>query len=87
MQQNGIDYDSLVLDARKKLTMTGVETVDGFSDQSLRLTVKGNKVSVLGENIKITSFNKNTGTLTAEGKFVQIKYGGQKAPIVKRLFK
>ena len=87
MQQNGMDYDSLVLDARKKLTMTGVETVDGFSEQSLRLTVKGNKVCVLGENIKITSFNKNTGTLTAEGKFVQIKYGGQKAPIVKRLFK
>ncbi len=87
MQQNVIDIDSLVLDGRKKLTMTGVETVDGFSEQSLRLTVKGNKVLVSGENIKITSFNKNTGTLSAEGKFVQIKYGAQKAPIVKRLFK
>ena len=87
MQQNVIDIDSLVLDGRKKLNMTGVEMVDGFSEQSLRLTVKGNKVLITGENIKITSFNKNTGSLSAEGKFVQIKYGGQKTPIVKRLFK
>ncbi len=87
MQQNVIETDSLVLDGRKKLSMTCVDTVDGFSEQSLKLTVKGNKVLVSGENIKITSFNKNTGNLTAEGEFVQIKYGTQKTPIVKRLFK
>lgn len=87
MQQNVIETDSLVLDGRKKLSMTCVDTVDGFSEQSLKLTVKGNKVLVSGENIKITSFNKNTGNLTAEGEFAQIKYGTQKTPIVKRLFK
>ena len=87
MQQNSIETDSLVLDGRKKLSMTCVEAVDGFTEQSLKITVKGNKVNILGSNIKISSFNKNTGSLTAEGEFFEIKYLGKKQSIVKRLFK
>lgn len=67
--------------------MTGVETVDGFSEQSLKLTVNGNKVTVNGNGIKITAFNKATGNLSADGDFYEIKYGGKKPPLVKRLFK
>ncbi len=87
MQQNTIETDSLVLDGRKKLSMTCVEAVDGFTEQSLKITVKGNKVIVLGSSIKITSFNKSTGNLTAEGEFFEIKYSDKKQPFVKRLFK
>lgn len=87
MQQNVIEIDTLVLDGRKKLTMSCVETVDGFSEQSLKITVKGNKVFIIGNGIKITSFNKATGNLTAEGEFFEIKYGAKKQPLVKRIFK
>lgn len=87
MQQNVIETDTLVLEGRKKLTMSCVETVDGFSEQSLKITVKGNKVFITGNGIKITAFNKTTGNLTAEGDFFEIKYGVKKQPFVKRLFK
>ncbi len=87
MQQSVIETDSLVLEGRKKLSMTCVEAVDGFSEQSLKLTVKGNKVAVFGENIKITAYNKNTGSLSAEGDFTEIKYNLKKQPLIKRLFK
>ncbi len=87
MQQSVVETDNLVLDGRNKLTMTCVEAVDAFSEQTLKLTVKGNKVTIFGENIKITAYNKNTGNLNAEGDFIEIKYNAKKQPLIKRLFK
>jgi len=81
------ELDKLCLDGRKRLSMTGVETVDGFTEQSLKLTVNGNRVAINGSGIKITAFNKATGTLTADGDFHEIRYTDKKAPLVKRLFK
>jgi len=86
-QQTSIQADRLVLDARKSLSMTGVQSVDGFSNQYLNLTVFGNKVRIVGENIKISSYNKSTGSFTADGIFTEIKYNHKKVPFVKRLFK
>ena len=82
---NGID--KLELEGRKRLSMTGVNSVDGFSEQYLKLTVNGSKVQILGDKIKITSFNQNSGNLSADGKFNQIKYDVKKEPIFKRIFK
>ncbi len=87
MQQIVKEMDKLILEGRKSLQMTGVETVDGFSEQSLKLTVGGCKTQILGENIKITSFNKNNGNLSAEGEFFEIKYNYKKKPLIKRIFK
>ena len=85
--QNQMEMDKLSLEGRKFLAMTGVQSVDGFSEQFLNITVSGNKVKILGENIKISSFNKASGNLTAEGVFNEIKYNAKKVPLVKRLFK
>lgn len=84
VQQNG---DRLELLCRKRLAMSGVEAVDGFSEQALYLTVSGVKVKITGEKIKITAFNKAAGTLAAEGVFNEIKYGAKKTPLLKRIFK
>lgn len=89
MQQN-TDFktnDTLTLEARKKLSMTGVEAVDGFSAQTLKLTVNGVKVMIIGQDLKITAFNKATGSLTADGTFNEIKYNAQKKPLLKRVLK
>ena len=86
MQEQGT-CDKLELECRKKLAMSGVETVDGFTEQSLNLTVAGEKVRISGDNIKITSYNKGTGNLTADGTFYEIKYTRKKEPLAKRLFK
>lgn len=87
MQQNPVIMEKLTLDGRQHLTLTGVDTVDGFSEQSLKLTVMGSKVFINGENIKISAFNKATGNLIADGNFYEIKYNYKKQPIIKRLFK
>ena len=86
MQENKIN-ETLTLENRKRLCMTEVSSVDAFSEQSLRLTVGGNRVFILGSNLKITAFNQAQKTLTAEGNIVQIKYDGAKTPLLKKVFK
>lgn len=86
MQQTD-DIQRLTLEGQKRLNMNGVESVDGFSDRELRLTVSGNRVLVAGDGIRITAYSKGTGNLQADGKFTAIKYDFKKAPLLKRVFK
>ena len=85
--QSPIEIDKLTLEGRKKLSMNGVESVDAFSEQGLRLTITGGKMTIGGEGIKITSYNKATGSLTAEGKIKEIKYADKGQSFIKRIFK
>lgn len=85
--ENQLNNDKLEIIGRKRLAMSGVEEVDGFSEQVLNLTVLGNKVKITGEKIKITAFNKATGTLMADGVFNEIKYNAKRVPLLKRIFK
>ncbi len=86
-QNKSMELDKLLLEGQKKLNMTGVDAVESFSEQSLKLKVSGNKVNIFGENIKITAYNKANGNLSAEGLFNEIKYSHSKAPLLKRIFK
>ena len=67
--------------------MTGVSSVDGYSENSVKLTSNDTKIFIYGNNLKITAFNKATGSLSCDGEFSEIKYGGRKTPILKRVFK
>ncbi len=87
MSEKPVEMEKLVIDARKRLTMSGVSSVDSFSEQVINLTVSGSKVKITGENLKITAFNKGSGNLTADGAFKEIKYDFKKTPLIKRLFK
>lgn len=79
--------ESLCLENRKKISLTKVKSVDAFNDQMLKLTLTSDTVTILGENIKITAYNKQTENFTAEGKFFQIKYGNKKTSLLKKLVK
>ena len=85
--QNSPNSDKLVIDERKKLTISGVSSVDGFSDQFLKLNINGSKGYITGENIKITSYNNLSGMLTADGTFNSVKYDYKKESLAKKLFK
>lgn len=87
MQNNSDLTEKITLEGRKYLSINNVESVDGYNEQVLRLTVNGSKMTVSGDKIKITAFNKASGSLTAEGQFVEFKFNRKKVPIVKRLFK
>ena len=84
---NSTELEKLELVGRNKLAMNGVESVDGFSEQALNLTVSGVKVKITGDKIKISSYNKAGGILTAEGVFNEIRYNAKKTPFLKKIFK
>ena len=84
---NEQDLQVLTLEGQKRLTMTGVESVDSFSEQSLKLSVAGKRVLITGNHIKISSFNTATGSLTADGTFDSVRYDGKKGNFFKRVFK
>lgn len=85
---NNINLNSrLELEDRKRLSLTGVQSVDGFSEEVINLTVANSKMKVVGEKIKITSYSKNTGVLSADGVFSEIKYNYKKESLLKKIFK
>lgn len=65
----------LTLEGQKKLTMTGVESVDAFSEQTIRLTVAGKKVTIGGNHLKVTSFSQEKGDFSASGEVDDVRFG------------
>lgn len=67
--------------------MSGVTSADGLNQSGIEVTTSSGKIQITGENLKIVAFTKESGNLEVEGKIFEIKYKGEKKPLVKRLFK
>ena len=77
---------SIMLEQRKNLNVSGVESVVAFSEVKIVLALSGgDKLCIIGTGLKITGFSKSNGAFTAEGKIVGISYGGSN--FASRIFK
>lgn len=69
---------SVIIEQRKNITVTAVESVSAFSEVKIVLVlVGGERLHVAGMGLKITSFSKSSGTFTAEGSVSGVSYGGK----------
>ena len=83
MQEN---KHSVVIEQRKNITVSAVESVVAFSEVKIILSLlDGERMSVLGMGLKITGFSKTTASFTAEGTITSVSYGGKN--VVSRIFK
>lgn len=82
-----IENTKFCLENRRRLSLTGVTSVDGFSEKQLNLTLAKDKLKILGDNIKITAYNKGSGNLTADGIFTEFKFSGANKSLIKKIFK
>ena len=58
--------------------VNGVESVTAFSEVKIVLTlIGGERMHVVGSNLKINGFSKTNGTFTAEGSISGVSYGGK----------
>jgi len=71
----------------KRITATGIETVDAFSSTQLVLSYAGGKIVVSGSEMKITSFSKTNGQFSASGNIFGVKYSGKSTGLKQKLFK
>ena len=77
----------LTIEQQKKISMTGVDSVDAFSDDAIVLTVNGKKVVIGGSKLKVIAFSQGSGNFAATGEVTSVKYGGAKGKLLGRLFK
>ena len=83
MQEN---KHSVIIEQRKNITVSAVESVVAFSEVKIILSLLGGeRMSVLGSGLKITGFSKASGSFTAEGTITSVAYGSKS--VVSRIFK
>ncbi len=81
-----IKQSVLTIEQQQKLTMTGVSSVDAFSDSSITLTVNGKRVQIVGEKLKVLSFSEGSGNFAASGEVFSVKFGATRGTSLKKLF-
>lgn len=65
---------NLILEERKKLSVSGVTDVDSFDEQTvIAYTVKG-EITVRGWDLHINKLNLEQGELTVEGEISSLTY-------------
>ncbi len=65
----------LTIEQQNKVTLTGVSSVDSFSDSDIVLTVNGKKLKLSGSRLKVLSFSEGSGNFSASGEIVSVKFG------------
>lgn len=75
----------LTIEHQRRLTMTGVLSVDAFTTDSIAATLANGRMTVSGSALKVLAFSKSSGSLSVEGVITAVKFGGKKVPFIKRL--
>lgn len=78
---------TLNIEQCKKITATGVESVDAFSDKQIILSYPAGKIIVSGNAMKIVGFSKSSGTFSATGEITAVRYAGKGLGIKGKLFR
>ncbi len=82
------EVHTLSIENQKRIQISSVAEVNGFSDKEIRVTLaSGVKISVSGQDMKITHFQKESGQFVADGQILGVKYHGAGQSFLKRLVK
>ncbi len=78
---------TLNIEQCKKLSATGIDSVDAFSDKQIILSYPAGKIVVSGNGMKIAGFSKSSGSFSANGEITSVRYTGRGLGLKGRLFK
>lgn len=83
---------NIVLESRKKLTLTGVEEVISFDDEKILLNTKLGFLTVKGSELKMNKLDVQNGDVIIVGNISSIVYSNkeikkEKESIISKLFK
>ena len=89
MPESNGQMHTLTLENRNKASLTGITAVDSFNEKQVVVKMPSSNLIICGENLNVSKFNTDNGTLVVEGMISEIKYseGGKAAGVIKRLFK
>lgn len=72
MEENRIH--KVVVEERKKLTVSSVEDVESFDDEKVVILCDMGKMTVSGADFKISKLNVDDGQLIIEGEIDEVQY-------------
>lgn len=77
------------LDHLHAMSVTGVEDVPTFTDKTVVIRLKGETLTVSGQNLAVRNLDVTEGKLQIEGQVNALKYSAQTSPtsFAKRIFK
>lgn len=76
----------LTVERPGKLTMSGVSSVDAFSESQIVLTVGGRKVRIEGKGLKVLAFSEGSGNFVAGGEVLSVRFHAERGGL-KKLFR
>ena len=78
----------LTLDNRKLLTLTGVEDVSGFDEQTINVKLGDAALVVKGSNLHISKLSLESGDVVIDGQINSLQYlGASSGSLRSRLFR
>lgn len=66
---------SIILEGRKKLSVSGVTDVDSFDEGSILLYTSMGEMTVRGSDLHVNSLSVESGEMDIEGDICEIIYG------------
>lgn len=92
MNVNTNVIQNLVLENRKKLSVSGVNDVLSFDDQVVMIDTELGLLTVKGENIRINKLSLDTAEVIVEGEIASLSYSQNKqeknaGTILSKIFK
>lgn len=92
MTENKIKFknQNIIIEDRIKMTVSGVEQVENFNDNTIILTTINGGVTIKGEGLNISKLNLDDGNVKIDGKINGVAYTARDATpknIMSKLFK
>ncbi|MCC8168877.1 MAG: sporulation protein YabP [Oscillospiraceae bacterium] len=78
-KQNQLREHSLVMDNRRKISLTGVDEVESFSESAVTLKTCMGGLIIKGKSLTINKLNTDTGELDVNGEVSSIQYTAKKS--------
>ena len=90
-EKNGYQQPhNIILEERRVLTISGVQDVDSYDEQSVVVFTELGELTIRGENLHINKIDVQTGELNMEGEIWELCYSEsqqKKAGVLSRLFR
>ena len=66
---------NLILEIRKKLSISGVTDVDSFDEKTVILYTQMGELTIQGKNLHVNGLDVETGEMSVEGDIWALNYG------------
>lgn len=89
MEENVRLNHNIIVEDRKKMTLTGVRDVLSFDEETVVLETALGRLTVKGSGLHIANFDTKSGDLFAEGRLYALVYTSEEKSggFLSRLFK